>query len=343
MPIQVVTIRLGGGGCVKRREFIALLGGVAAWPVVSHAQQPDRMRRIGVLLPLSGDDPEAKVRLNAFLSGLQENGWEEDRSIILDVRHGDGRTDRIRTEAANLIRSKPDCVLASGTQAATALKRTTREIPIVFVNVVDPVAGGLVTSLARPSENITGFTNVEVVTTGKWFELLKELAPRVSRVLLLFRSSTPETTLRLPTVENVAASFGMKITHASVSDRAEIVRAIEAFEQGPETGMIVMPSPVTAVHRNTIITLAAERHIPTVYPYRYFVVDGGLVAYGTDIRDQYRRAALYISRILQGAKPSDLPVQQPSKFELIINLKTAKALGLVVPPTLLTQADEVIE
>ena len=329
---------------MRRRDFIKLIGGLAAsWPLSVRAQQSEQVRRIGVLFPLSSNDPEVKVRLDAFLSSLQENGWEEGRSIILEIRHGDGSADRIRSEAAGLVRSKPDVILASGTQAATALKRTTREIPIVFVNVVDPVAGGLVASLARPNENVTGFTNIEIITSGKWFELLKQLAPRVLRVLLLFRSNTPETTLRLPTVEAVAASFGMTIKLANVSDRVGITGAIEAFEQGSDIGMIVMPSPITAVHRSAIITLAAERHIPTIYPYRYFVVDGGLVAYGTDIRDQYRRAAAYISRILHGTQPSDLPVQQPTKFELVINLKTAKALGLTVPPALLARADEVIE
>jgi ABC-type uncharacterized transport system substrate-binding protein len=328
---------------VRRREFITLAGGATVWALAARAQQPERTRRIAVLFPLSSDDPEVKVRLDAFISALQENGWEEGRSIILDIRHGDGSTNRIQTEAANLVRSKPDVILASGTQAATALRRMTRELPIVFVNVVGPVEGGLVTSLARPTENVTGFTNVEIVTTGKWFELLKEVAPHISRVLLLFRSNTPETTLRLPTVEKVAASFGMTIKLANVTDHAGIVRAIEGIGQDSDTGMVVMPSPVTAVHRGTIITMAADRHIPAVYPYRYFVADGGLLAYGVDIRDQFRQAAFYINRILQGAKPSDLPVQQPSKFELVINLKTAKALNLSVPPTLLTQADEVIE
>jgi putative tryptophan/tyrosine transport system substrate-binding protein len=333
---------VGTGLAMRRREFISLFGSVAAaWPLDTRAQQ--LMRRIGVLFPLSSDDPEVKVRLDAFISGLQENGWEEGRSVILDIRYGDGDSDRIRTEATGMIRSKPDVILASGTQAAIALRRTTREFPIVFVNVADPVAGGLVTSLARPSENITGFTSVEAMTSGKWFDLLKELAPLISRVLFLFRSNTPEVAITLPTVESVAASFGMTITLGDVSDRDGIVRAIEAFEQGPGTGMIVMPSPITAVYRTTIITLAAEHHIPTVYPYRYFVADGGLVSYGVDLRYQFRQAAFYINRILHGEKPSDLPVQQPTKFELAINLKTAKALGLTVPPLLLARADQVIE
>ena len=328
---------------MKRRKVITLIGVAVTWPLIALAQQAERIRRIAVLFPLSGGDPEVKVRLDAFISALRENGWEEGRSIIFDIRHGDGSTNRIQTEAANLVRSKPDVILASGTQASTALKRMTPEIPIVFVNVADPVEGGLVTSLARPTENVTGFTNVEIMTSGKWFELLKEVAPHISRVLLLFRSNTPETAIRLPTVEKVAASFGMTIKLANVTDRAGIVRAIEEIGEGSDTGIVVMPSPVTAVHRGTIITMAAERHIPAVYPYRYFVVDGGLLAYGMDIRDQFRQAAFYINRILQGAKPSDLPVQQPTKFELVINLKTAKALGLNLKPALLTQADEVIE
>jgi putative ABC transport system substrate-binding protein len=326
---------------MQRREFIAALGAAIAWPLAADAQQV--MRRIGILFPLSGDDPEVKVRLDAFLSVLQENGWGEGRSIVLDIRFGDGSGERIRTEADGMIRSKPDAILSSGTQATTALTRTTREIPIVFLNVADPIAAGFVTSLARPSENVTGFTNVETTTGGKWFELLKQLAPDTSRVLFIFRSNTPETAIFLPTAEAVAASLGMNIKLADISDRDGIVRAVEALEQDPGVGMIVMPSPITAVYRRTIIALADEHRIPTVYPYRYFASDGGLLSYGVDLRDQFRQAAIYISRILHGAKPSELPVQQPTKFELVINLKTAKALGHTVPPSLLLSADEVIE
>jgi putative ABC transport system substrate-binding protein len=278
---------------MKRRKVITFIGVAVSWPLIAVAQQAERIRRIAVLFPLSGGDPEVKVRLDAFIAALRENGWEEGRSIILDIRHGDGSSSRIQTEAANLIRSRPDVILASGTQAATALTRMTPEIPIVFVNVADPVEGGLVTSLGRPTGNVTGFTNVEIMTSGKWFELLKEVAPHISRVLLLFRSNTPETAIRLPTVEKVAASFGMSIELANVTDHAGIVRAIGSIGEGSGTGIVVMPSPVTAVNRSTIITMAAERHIPAVYPYRYFVVDGGLLAYGVDIRDQFRQAAFY--------------------------------------------------
>jgi len=276
-------------------------------------------------------------------AGLRELGWTEGQNLRLDVRYGDDDPERIRSLAQELVRSAPDVILVSGTSAARELQLATTTIPIVFVNAAAPIAGGIVKSLSDPGSNITGFTNVETVTTGKWVQLLKEIAPQVSHVLVLFSSRVPTSNLRVGMLEAAASSVGFTtIIKRDVSSALDIVRAIDAAS-GPELGMIVLPSPVTGINRETIIKLASERRIPAIYPYRYFAESGGLIAYGTDIREQCRQAAGYVARILKGTHPAELPTQQPSKFELVLNLRTAKALDLTIPSTLLISADEVIE
>ena len=327
---------------MRRREFIGLFGGVAAWPLTAKAQQ-QKPRRIGVLFVLSASDPENQARLAAFIQSLRDHGWTEGHNVQFDVRYGDDNAQNIRSLAQELVRSAPDVLFVSGTSATRELHLATTMIPIVFVNAADPVAAGIIKSLAGPGSNITGFTNVEMTTTGKWVQLLMEIAPRTSRALLLFSSRVPTSALRLPTVETAAKSFGLELTVRDVNSPVDIIRAIDAVSQKPNLGIIVFPSPVAGIHRETIISTVAEHRIPAVYPYRYFAESGGLIAYGTDIREQCRQAAGYVDRIMKGTHPSDLATQQPSKFELVINLKTAKALGLTVPSSLLANADQVIE
>jgi len=327
---------------MRRREFIGLFGGVAAWPLTAKAQQ-QKPRRIGVLFVLSASDPENQARLAAFIQSLRDHGWTEGHNVQFDVRYGDDNAQNIRSLAQELVRSAPDVLFVSGTSATRELHLATTMIPIVFVNAADPVAAGIIKSLAGPGSNITGFTNVEMTTTGKWVQLLMEIAPRTSRALLLFSSRVPTSALRLPTVETAAKSFGLELIVRDVNSPVDIIRAIDAVSQKPNLGIIVFPSPVAGIHRETIISTVAEHRIPAVYPYRYFAESGGLIAYGTDIREQCRQAAGYVDRIMKGTRPSDLATQQPSKFELVINLKTAKALGLTVPPSLLANADQVIE
>jgi len=327
---------------MRRREFIILFGGAAAmWPVTVKAQQ--KSRRIGVLFVLSASDPENQARLAAFIQSLQGLGRTEGHNIQFDVRYGDDNAQNIRMLAQELVRSAPDVIFVSGTSATRELHLATTAIPVVFVNAADPVAAGIIKSLAGPGSNITGFTNVEMTTTGKWVQLLMEIAPRTSHVLLLLSSRVPTSALRLPALEAAAKSFRLDLMVRDVNSPVDIIRAIDAASQQPNLGIIVFPSPVTGIHRETIIRIVAEHRVPAVYPYRYFAEGGGLIAYGTDIREQCRQAAGYVDRIMRGAHPSDLATQQPSKFELVINLKTAKALGLTVPPSLLANADEVIE
>jgi putative ABC transport system substrate-binding protein len=328
---------------MKRREFISLLGGAAAaWPLPARAQQPDRMRRIGVLMNLAADDPEASVRFAAFLQGLQELGWAIGRNMSIDTRWGAGDIERYRRYAAELVALEPDVILAGG--AATGpLQQATRKVPIVFAAVVDPVGAGLVASLARPGGNTTGFTQFEYGISAKWLELLKQIAPRVMRVAVLRDPTIGAGIAQFAAMQSVAPSLGVELRPADVRGTDEIERAVEAFAGGSNGGLIITSSTLAIVHRELIITLAARHRLPAVYPSRLFITIGGLAAYGPDSIDLYRRAAGYVDRILKGERPADLPVQASTKYELAINLKTAKALGIDVPATLLARADEVIE
>jgi putative tryptophan/tyrosine transport system substrate-binding protein len=331
---------------MRRREFIILLGGCAAatpWPLAVRAQQPSGMRRIGVLMNLAGDDPESTRRVVAFGQGLQELGWIVGRNVRIDTRWGAVDVDRSRSHAAELVALAPDVILASGTPSVTALLQATHTVPIVFANVIDPVGSGFAESVARPGGNATGFSMFEYGISGKWLELLKEIAPRVTRVAVLRDPALASGGGQLGALQAVASSFGMELSPVGVRDAGEIERVVAAFARGPNGGLIVTGSSLAVSHRNLIVTLAARHQLPAVYAQRYIVTGGGLISYGPDSIDPYRRAAGYVDRILRGEKPADLPVQAPTKYELVINLKTAKTLGLDVPPTLLARADEVIE
>jgi putative ABC transport system substrate-binding protein len=329
---------------VKRREFITLLGGAAAaWPLTARAQQPEQMRRIGVLMNVAADDPEAEARNTSFMQGLQELGWTVGGNLRIDYRWAAGDADRLSRDAAELVALAPDVVLASGTSTVGPLQRTTRTVPIVFAGVADPVGAGFIDSLARPGGNTTGFISFEYSLSGKWLELLKEIAPGVTRVAVLRDSAISGGTGQFGAIQSVASSLRVEVNPIHVRDAGEIERAIAAFAHSPNGGLIVTASGLAIVHRELIVTLAARHKLPAVYYYRFFVTDGGLVSYGPDPHDQYRRAAGYVDRILKGEKPADLPVQAPTKLELVINLKTAKALGIEIPSTLLARADEVIE
>jgi putative ABC transport system substrate-binding protein len=330
-----------------RREFITLLGGAAAvpaiWPRAARAQQPDRMRRVGVLMTTSANDPDGQARNAAFLQGLQPLGWTVGRNLRIDYRWSGGSADDTRKFAAELVALAPDVILTGGVAGVAPLLRATRTVPIVFVLVADPVGAGFVDSLARPGGNATGFTAIEYGMGGKWLELLKEIAPGVKRVAVIRDSALSVGIGLLGAIQSAAPSLGVEASPINVRDVGEIERAIAAFAREPNGGLIVTASPAAFVHRALIVTLAARHKLPAAYPGRLFVADGGLVAYGPDVLDQYRRAAGYVDRILKGTRPADLPVQNPTKYELLINLKTAKALGVEVPPTLLARADEVIE
>ena len=330
---------------MRRREFIILLGGAAvAWPLAARAQQADRMRRVGVLVSRIADDPEEQARLAAFVQGLQELGWTEGRNVRIDYRWAAGDADRSRTYAAELVALAPDVIVAAGSQSVAALEQTTRTVPIVFASVVDPVGAGYVTRLARPGGNATGFTAFEYSLSGKWLELLKEIAPNLTRIAILRDTTTSAGIGQFAVIQAMAPpSFGVELSPIDVRDAGEIERDVAAFAGETKGGLIVTGSSGAAVHRELIIMLAARHRLPTVYPFRFFVTSGGLISYGPDLNDQYRRAAGYIDRILKGEKATDLPVQAPTKYELAINLKTAKALGLTVPPSLLARADEVVE
>jgi putative ABC transport system substrate-binding protein len=328
---------------VKRRAFITLLGGAAAWPLAARAQQGEPMQRIGVLLPFAADYPESPARLGAFQQGLQQLGWTNGRNVRLDVRWGAGDADRIRKYAAELVALAPHVILASTTVTVGPLLELTRTIPIVFVNAADPVGAGFVESLARPGGNATGFALYEYDTGAKLLELLKEIAPRVTRAAVILDAGTIAAAGQFGAILTAAPSVGVQVSPVNVHDAGQIERAITAFASASNDGLIVMGSPSVAAHRDLIVSLAAQHKLPAVYFERHWVAAGGLIAYGTDLNDQYRLAAGYIDRILKGEKPARLPVQVPTKYQLVINLKTAKALGLEVPPTLLARADEVIE
>ena len=329
---------------MKRREFITLLGGAAAaWPLAAHAQQGDRMRRIGVLLPVATDDAEFQTRVGAFLQALQQLDWTIERNVEIDIRWATANADAIRRHAAELAALAPDVILAHGAPTLGPLLQVTRTVPIVFPVASDPVAAGFVESLARPGGNATGFMDWEYGMAVKWPELLKQIAPSVTRVAVLRDPTIPTGPAQFGVIQAVAPSLGMDVVPINVRDVPEIERALAAFARSSNGSLIVTPSGFASVNRELIITLAAWHRLPAVYFGRYFVNSGGLISYGTDIVDQYRRAAGYVDRILRGEKPADLPVQAPTKYELVINLKTAKALGLTVPPSLLARADEVIE
>jgi putative ABC transport system substrate-binding protein len=329
---------------MRRREFFAALGGAAAaWSLAARAQQGERMRRIGVLMSVAADDPEAKNRIAAFLQSLQQLGWTDGRNLQIDTRWAAGNADDARKYAAELVALAPDVILATGGFGVGPLGQVTRTVPIVFVSVADPVGAGFVDSLARPGGNATGFSNFEFDISAKWLELLKEIAPAVMRAAVLRDAATAAGAGQFGAIQSAAPSFGVEVSPVNMRDAPEIERAVTAFARSSNSGLIVTPSGLTIVHRDLIIKLVARLRLPAVYPYRFFVTSGGLVSYGPDTTDQYRRAAGYVDRILKGEKPADLPVQAPTKYELVINLKTAKALGLTVPDKLLATADEVIE
>jgi putative ABC transport system substrate-binding protein len=328
---------------IGRRKFLATLGAAAAWPLAARAQQPERMRRIGVLMSFAENDPEAQARVAAFREGLQKLGWTEGR-IRIDTRWATANVESIQRFAKELLALQPELVLSAATPTTAALLQQTRTVPIIFAVVSDPIGSGFVASYARPDGNVTGFTNFEPTIAGKWLELLKEIAPRVERVAFLFNPGTaPYAEYYLNSFKAAAASFAMETIAAPVRTTSELAPVIAAQAREPNSSLIVTPDSFTTAHRVEIISLAARHRLPAVYPFPYFAEAGGLLSYGSDIFDNYRRAATYADRILKGAKPSELPVQAPVKFDLVINLKTAKALGLDVPPTLVARADKVIE
>ena len=329
---------------MRRRKFISLLGGAAvAWPLLAGAQQGERMRRIGVLMITAADDPEGQARISAFLQGLHQLGWTDGRNVRLDYRWTAANADEIRKYATELVALAPDVILATGASTMGPLLQATRAVPIVFAYVADPVGAGFVDSLARPGGNATGFISFEYGISGKWLELLKQIAPGVTRAAIIRDPAISAGIGMFGAIQSVASSFGVEASAVNVRDAGEIERAVAAFAREPNSGLIVTGSALAAVHRDLIATLAARHKLPAVYPNRLFATGGGLISYGADFIDQYRRAAGYVDRILKGEKPADLPVQAPTKYELVINLKTAKALNLEVPPTLLARADEVIE
>jgi putative ABC transport system substrate-binding protein len=329
---------------MRRRDFIrANSSAVAAWPSAARAQQPERVRRIGVLMPGTADDAELKARIAAFQQGLRELGWTDGRNVRIDVRWGAGDADRIRSSAAELVALAPDVILTVASSAIGALLQATRTVPIVFANVADPVGAGYVDSLARPGGNVTGFLLFEYGIAGKWLELLKQIAPAVTRAAVMRDPNITAGIGQWAVIQAIAPSMGVELSLVNIRDAGEIERDITAVARSSNGGLIVTATPLALQHRELIIRRAADHKLPAVYFERYFVTGGGLISYGPHMVDQYRRAAGYVDRILKGEKPANLPVQAPTKYELAINLKTAKALGIAVPPTLLARADEVIE
>jgi putative tryptophan/tyrosine transport system substrate-binding protein len=327
---------------ILRREFITLLGGAASWPLAARAQQGERVRRIGVLQGLAANDPTAQANNAAFLEGLQQLGWTDGRNVHIDFRWGAGNAADTRKYAAELVALAPDVILTPN-QSVGPLLQATRTVPIVFVIVPDPVGSGFVDSLSRPGGNATGFMMFEYSLCGKWLELLKEIAPGVTRAAVLWDPTIPSGIGQFAIIQSVAPSVGMEVRPVNVGDAAEIGRAVAAFAQSAKGGLIVTSNALSEVHRDLIITLAARHKLPAVYSERHWVAGGGLISYGPSFLDQFRRAAGYVDRVLRGEKPADLPVQAPTKYELVVNLKSAKALGLSVPPIVLARADEVIE
>ena len=328
---------------MRRREFITLTGAAAVWPLAARAQQPDGMRRIGVLLPAAADDAEFQAWVGAFLQALALSGWTIGRNVRIDTRWATANAGEIRRHAAELVALAPDVILVHGTSTVAPLLQATRTVPIVFTAVSDPVAAGFVDSLARPGGNATGFMNFEFSLSGKWLELLKQIAPDVTRVAVLRDPAIASGIGQFSAIQSAAPSLRMDVSPVNVRDAGEIERAVAAVARSANGGLIVTGSGLAQLHRDLIITLAARHKLPAVYYERFFIAAGGLVSYGANYIDQYRRAAGYVDRILKGEKSADLPVQVPTKYELVINLKTAKMLGLTVPPTLLASANEVIE
>jgi len=329
---------------MRRREFITLIGGATVtWSLAARARQSDRMVRIGVLMVLAEDDPVAQARLTGLKKELQMRGWTEGRNVRIDYRWAAAAPDRMRTYAAELVQMKPDVIVANSPPVLAAVQQQTRIIPIVFVQIVDPVGSGFIHSLAKPGGNATGPTEYEFAMGGKWLELLKEVAPAISRVAVILMPEHVTNAGLLDATRTVAPSVGVQLTRAAVREAAEVEHAIAELARAPNGGLLVLPSPIAYLHRDLIIALATRHRLPAVYPFRSFPVAGGLMSYGIDPVDQFRQAADYVDRILKGEKPGELPVRAPTKFDLVINLKTAKALGLEVPPRLLSRADEVIE
>jgi putative tryptophan/tyrosine transport system substrate-binding protein len=329
---------------ILRRKFLVVLGGaVVAWPLAAHAQLQERMRRVGVLIGTAETDPESKLRVEALQRGLLEAGWTEGSNIHLEYRFGGGDRERMRRFALEIVGIAPDVVVVHSNDFLSALRQATTSIPTVFAQVGDPVGTGFVDSLAHPGGNLTGFTSFERDIGGKWLQTLKETAPEITRALVLLDASISANLAFSRSAEKAATTNGITVIAGAIRDSSEFEHVIPALADEPNGGLVVLPSPMIAVNREQIIALAAKYRLPAVYPFRFFALSGGLVSYGVDTADLYRRAASYVDRILKGVKPADLPVQAPTKYELVINLKTAKALGLTIPGTLLARADEVIE
>lgn len=329
---------------MRRREFITLLGGAAAtWPFAAHTQQAERMRRIGVLTAATEDDPENKARHAAFEQGLKQLGWSEGRNVRIDYRWGGGDPGITHRQAEELVALAPDVIVATGSSGTGQALRATRTVPIVFVIVPDPVGSGFVDSLSQPGGNATGFLQFEYGLSGKWLELLKQISPGLTRAMMLWDPAITAGIGQFAIIQSVATLAGVDIRPVNVSDAGEIERAVTAFARSPNGGLIMTASALSAVRRDQVIALAARHKLPAVYPNRLFVTSGGLISYGANLIDQYRQAAVYVDRILKGDRPADLPIQAPNKYELVINLKTAKAMGLTIPPAVLARADEVIE
>ncbi|MGB6996743.1 MAG: ABC transporter substrate-binding protein [Pseudolabrys sp.] len=328
---------------MRRREFITLIGSAAAVPLVARAQPSESMRRVGVLMSTAADDREGQARIAAFRQGLQKLGWIEGQNVRLDIRWGGGDADLDRRFAAELVALTPDVILATASSTVAALQGATRTVPVVFAHAVDPVAAGFVDSLARPGGNATGFVLFEYGISAKWLELLKEIAPSVTRAGVLRDPAMAAGTGQFGALQSVAPSFGVELSPVNVRDAGEIERVVTAFARSSNGGLIVTASPLATLHRDLIVALAARHKLCAVYNLRLFVTAGGLISYGSDVPDLLRRAAGYVDRVLKGEKPADLPVQAPTKFEMVVNIKTARALGITVPPSLLARADEVIE
>jgi len=327
---------------MRRRDFISLAGGAIAWPLAAHAQQGERMRRIGVLMNTAGDDPDSQAQLAAFEQGMQQLGWT-GRNLQIDIRWGAGSLDRTVQYATELVRLSPEVILVAGGPAVTTIQAASRNIPIVFSQSIDPVGAGFVQSLARPGGNATGFMQFEYGLAAKWPEILREIAPKVRRAAVLRDPTNSAGIGQWAVMQVTASALGMELSPLNVHDAGDIAATINALPPGPDVGLIVPVSAVAVVNRAVIVSEVARRRLPAIYPYRLYVSEGGLVSYGPDLLDQYRRAAGYVDRILKGEKPGDLPVQAPTKYETVLNLKTAKALGLDVPASVLARADEVIE
>jgi putative ABC transport system substrate-binding protein len=329
---------------MRRRDFIrAIAGSSVAWPLVTEAQQSQKMRHLSVLMSTAADDQESMARYTAFLQGLQELGWTDGRNVRIDVRWGAGDAERMRKYAAELVALAPDVIMASGSISLGSLIKATRTVPIVFALIADPVGAGFVKSLSRPGGNVTGFMAFEYSLSGKWVELLKEIAPSVQRVAVLRNPDLVADIGQFAVIQSVAASFGVEPSPIDVRDASEIEDAVAAFAQSANGGLIVPGDPMTQAHRDLIIALANRYKLPATYPSRFFAKDGGLVSFGPNFIDEFKSAASYVDRILKGEKPADLPVQAPNKYDLVINLKAAKALGIAMPPSVLGRADEVIE